>query len=139
MSKLIVVSIKPEFANRIFDGTKKMELRKCSPNVNPEDLLIVYSTSPEMAIIGVCKIKKVIKSTPSEIWENHSDILGIDRERFFQYYSGSDVAVGIILERVKRFKTKIPLKNLKKQFPTFSPPQTFKYYNRKPITTSFDR
>ncbi|MFY0601073.1 MAG: EVE domain-containing protein [Cyclobacteriaceae bacterium] len=136
MSKLIVVSIKPEFAHKIFDGSKKIELRKVSPNVRQGDLMIVYSTSPEMAILGICQIQEVIKSTPSDLWEKHSDVLGIDKTRYFDYYSKSSIAIGIVLERAKRFKTKIPLKNLKKYFPTFSPPQTFKYYNRELVSSS---
>lgn len=130
MSKIILVSIKPEFANKIFDGSKKIELRKVSPNVRPGDLMIVYSTSPEMAIIGICKIREVIKTTPTDIWENYAEVLGIDEERFFNYYSDSDVAVGIVIENTRRLKSKIPLQSIKKQFPTFMPPQTFKYFSR---------
>src|SRR5680860_97859 len=101
MSKIIVISIKPEFADLIFEGSKKIELRKSSPNAQPGDLMIVYSTSPEMAMVGICMIKEVIKSTPNDIWINHSDILGIDEKRFNEYYSETDKAVGIVLSSVR--------------------------------------
>lgn len=139
MSKIIVISIKPEFANKIFDGSKKIELRKVAPNANPGDLMIVYSTFPEMAIIGICKIQKVIKSTPSDIWKNHADILGIDKSRFLEYYSSTNTAIGIVLECTRRFKAKISLKYLKEQFPKFSPPQTFKYFTRDQIPVYFGK
>ncbi len=136
MSKIILVSIKPEFAEKIFDGSKRIELRKVSPNARPGDLMIVYSTSPEMAVIGVCKIAKIIKSSPAEIWEKYSEVLGIDEHRFNAYYSESRTAVGIVIDRARRLKTKIPLKNIKRVFPEFAPPQTFKYFSRDLISNS---
>lgn len=130
MNKIILVSIKPEFANKIFEGSKRIELRKVSPKVESGDLMVVYSTSPEMAVVGICKIEKVIKTSPEEIWKNHSEILGIDKDRFNEYYSHSSNAVGIVIENAKRLKTKIPLRRIKEQFPKFAPPQTFKYFSR---------
>lgn len=130
MNKIIVISIKPEFVDLIFEGSKKIELRKSSPNAQSGDLMIIYSTSPEMAVVGICMIKEVIKSTPSDIWINHSDILGIDEKRFNEYYSKTDKAIGIVLSSVRRFKYKMPLKKVKEIFPAFTPPQTFKYFNR---------
>ncbi|MEL7124365.1 MAG: ASCH domain-containing protein [Bacteroidota bacterium] len=136
MSKIIVISIKPEFTNLIFEGSKKIELRKSSPNAEPGDLMIVYSTSPEMAVIGICKIEEVIKSTPENLWINHSDILGIDKKRFYEYYSNSEKAIGIVLSSARRFKKKMPLSQVKEIFPSFTPPQTFKYFNRKYLMDS---
>lgn len=139
MSKVIVVSIKPEFVSKIFDGSKRIELRKSCPAASPGDLMIVYSTSPEMAVVGICKIQEVIKSSPEEIWEKHSDLLGIDIGRFNDYYSNSAYAIGIVIENAKRFKSKIPLSRIKAQFPRFMPPQTFKYVSREIITDSLAR
>lgn len=139
MNRVIVVSIKPEFVSKIFDGSKRIELRKSSPNANPGDLMIVYSTSPEMAVVGICKIQEVIKSSPEEIWDKHSDILGIDLGRFNDYYSNSAYAVGIVIENAKRFKSKIPLSSIKAHFPRFMPPQTFKYISRDLIADSLSR
>lgn len=138
MSKVIVISVKPEFAHRIFEGSKKIELRKSSPKVDSGDIVIIYSTFPEKAVIGICKIKEVIKSTPDEIWIKHSNDLGIDKDRFFQYYSGRDKAVGIMIDCVRKFKNKMSLKEIKEHIPTFSPPQTFKYYNRRLLMDSMN-
>ena len=138
MSKVIILSIKPEFSDRIFEGTKKIELRKSKPNVEKDDLILVYNTLPDKAVVGICKVKEIILSTPNEIWDNYSDDLGIDKERFFEYYLGRDKAVGIRIESFRKFKNRISLETMRKFLPDFSPPQTFKYYNRellKPIFT----
>ena len=136
MRKVVLVSIKPEFVDKIFDGSKKIELRKVSPNSMPGDLMIVYSTFPEKAIVGICRIQEVIKSTPQEIWDRHSEILGIDEHRYFDYYSQATKAVGIVIESTRRLKSKIPLKNIKQQLPSFAPPQTFKYMSRDLISNT---
>ena len=137
MKKVIIISIKPEFANKIFDGTKTIELRKSSPKANEGDMMIIYSTSPEKAILGICRIKGVIKSTPSELWLRFSDSFGIDKKRYNDYYSDANSAVGIVLNDAKRFKNKIPLNIFKELFPNFSPPQTFKYIESSKFSEGF--
>lgn len=130
MSKILLISVKPEFAERIFNGTKQIELRKSSPNVSSGDIVIVYSTLPEKAVIGTCVIKEVIKRSPTQLWKMHSDQLGIDKKRYFEYYKDSNIAVGIVLTSIEKFSNKISLDSIKKHFPKFSPPQTFKYLTK---------
>ena len=133
MSKTILISIKPEFSQKIFDGSKKIELRKVRPNATSGDTLLVYSTSPEKAIIGICTIQEVIKSTPASIWDNYHHLLGIDKKRYFEYYEGAGTAIGIVLGQTRKLPKKIPLSVLRKKYPYFSPPQSFRYVPRKPI------
>lgn len=130
MSKVIILSIKPEFSNRIFEGTKKIELRKSRPKVEEGDLVLVYNTLPDKAVVGICKVKEVIQSTPNEIWDNYSNDLGIDKKRYFEYYLGRDKAVGLKIDSFRKFKNRISLDTIREFLPGFSPPQTFKYYNR---------
>lgn len=137
MSKIIILSIKPEFSDRIFEGTKKIELRKSKPNLEENDLVIIYNTVPDKAIVGICKIREVILSTPNDIWNNYSDELGIDKESYFNYYLGRDKAVGLKIESFRKFKSKISLSKIKEFLPTFTPPQTFKYYNRDLLMEAF--
>ena len=52
----IVLSIKPEFAFKIFDGTKKFEFRKSIfKNVNIKSV-ILYASSPIQQVIGEFEI-----------------------------------------------------------------------------------
>jgi len=137
MSKVIILSIKPEFSDRIFEGTKKIELRKSKPNVNKNDIVIIYSTVPVKAIIGICKIEEIIESTPNEIWKNYSAHLGIDKKRYFEYYLGRDKAIGLKINSYRKFKSQISLSTIKEFLPNFTPPQTFKYYNRNSLMNIF--
>lgn len=50
MSK-ILLSIKPEYAHKILEGTKKYEFRKHLPKKKIEKI-IIYSTAPDGSVIG---------------------------------------------------------------------------------------
>lgn len=56
----VVLSIKPEFAFKIFDGTKKFEFRKSIfKNVKIKSV-IVYASSPIQQVIGEFEIDEVL-------------------------------------------------------------------------------
>ena len=131
MSKVIILSIKPEFSDRIFSGTKKIELRKSKPNLEKNDIILVYNTVPDKAVVGICRVNEIIQSTPNDIWKKYSNDLGIDEKRYFDYYLGREKAIGLKIDSFRKFKRKISLETIREFIPSFSPPQTFKYYNRE--------
>ena len=139
MGKAVLISIKPEFAEKIFNGYKTIELRKCMPNVVEDDIVIVYCTVPVKAIIGICRVKKIIKTTPYKLWKLYSKSLGIDHQRYLQYYNNSTVAIGIELTDITRLTEEITLTTIKQQLPFFSPPQTFKYFSRNEIIRHYKK
>ena len=56
----VVLSIKPEFAFKIFDGTKKFEFRKAIFKNHKIKTVIVYASSPVQQVIGEFEIEKII-------------------------------------------------------------------------------
>lgn len=139
MNDFIVISIKPEFSAKIFGGSKTIELRKSAPKFSKSSRIIIYSTYPEKAVIGYCKIERIITSTPDEIWENHSEKLGIDKTRFDEYYQNSDKAIGIVLTNIVKLDTIIPLKSIREHLPIFQPPQTFRYLNLDQVNSVYTK
>jgi predicted transcriptional regulator len=130
MANVLVVSIKPEFATKIFNGEKSIELRKSAPKVNPGDTMVVYCTDPVKAVIGICEVKEVLKMKPAHLWKAHNSVLGIDKKRYEEYYSNVSTAVAIVIGAVARLDTQISLKTIKENLPSFQPPQTFAYYKK---------
>ena len=128
MKKYLFLSVKQEYAERILDGTKTIELRKSKPNVAPGDCMIIYCTSPIKAIVGLATIQEVIIHSPEKMWKLYSETLGIERGDYLNYYGNSEKAVGIVLDQVVKLSNKINLDAIKKQLPTFTPPQTYKYF-----------
>lgn len=53
-----LLSIKPEFANKIFDGTKKFEFRKSIFKNKDVTTVVVYVSSTIEKIIGEFEIEK---------------------------------------------------------------------------------
>jgi len=137
MSKAVVLSIKPEFADKILNGEKSIELRKCAPDASAGDIIVIYSTYPVKAIVGICQVKEILKLKPSLMWQHHSDTLGIDKKRFSDYYQGAEIAIGIVLTSIKRLDHFLPLDLIKKALPYFHPPQTFRYYKKTPLFKAY--
>ena len=128
MKKYVLISIKEEYSERILEGTKTIELRKSKPNVNPGDYAIIYCTSPTKAIVGLANIKQIIIHTPKRMWRLYSRQLGINKADYFEYYGESEKAVGIVLSNVTSLSNRICLDIIRKHIPTFTPPQTYKYF-----------
>ncbi|NLN32237.1 MAG: hypothetical protein GX159_01410 [Flavobacteriaceae bacterium] len=119
----VLLSIKPEFAFKIFDGTKKYEFRKVifkRPNITT---VIVYASSPVQKVIGEFEIEDILNSTPENIWRKTRDKSGISEDFFNDYFSNRETAYAIKIKKAKMYNE--PL-DLKKEFDLL-PPQSFAY------------
>lgn len=132
IKKYLFISVKPEFANKIIAKEKCIELRKIKPHVNAGDYIIIYASSPIKCVVGFGRIKQILDITPIEMWNNHSAYLGIDEDRFYNYYQGRNRAIGIEIETIKSV-TPITLASLKRVDANFQPPQIYRYLTNKQI------
>ena len=78
--KAVLLSIKPEFAHKIFDGTKKYEFRKKVFKDENIRKVIVYASSPEKKVLGEFDIDRILTGTPNEIWQQTKDVSGITHD-----------------------------------------------------------
>ena len=60
----LLISIKPEYAQKILDGEKTVELRKTRTRLKPGDIVLVYVSSPQQVIAGFFEVENI------EIFEN---------------------------------------------------------------------
>jgi predicted transcriptional regulator len=65
----VVLSIKPEYAFKIFDGTKKFEFRKSIFKNENIKSIIVYASSPVQQVIGEFEIDEVLNYDLSTLWD----------------------------------------------------------------------
>lgn len=130
MSKVMLISIKPEFVEKIFNGSKSIELRKSTPKVSSGDIIVIYCTFPVKSIVGYCVVDQVIKMSPNLLWEKYNKLLGIDKKRFLIYYENVTTAIGIKLTKRSLLEQKISLEAVRNIIPNFHPPQTFRYYDK---------
>lgn len=123
----VVLSIRPQYSEKIISGIKTVELRRRFPVSAPQGTVAyIYSTSPIRAMVGVAQIKDVLKLPIAEIWHRFSDMAFIKKEEFDKYFEGIDYGFALLFERAKPFSEPMPLEMLRKQF-GFEPPQSFLY------------
>ncbi|MBK7764446.1 MAG: ASCH domain-containing protein [Bacteroidetes bacterium] len=123
----VVLSIKPEFAFKIFDGTKKFEFRKSIFKDNRVKYIIVYASSPVQQVIGEFEIESIHNYDIDTLWQMTQEHSGISEEFYYQYFA--DKVEGFAIEIKKTRKYRKP-KCLKADFNLF-PPQSFAYWSDK--------
>lgn len=119
----VLLSIKPEFANKIFSGEKRYEYRKAVFK-EPVSTIVVYASSPVQRIIGEIEIAEVLQDTPDNIWKKTSKESGITKAFFLDYFEGKSLAYAIKIAKCNRYSEAI---NPFEQFAHFCPPQSFCY------------
>ncbi len=122
-----VLSIKPEYATKIVEGVKKVELRRrFPPDTVTGARLYVYATVPIQALVGYATISGIEILPVEDIWRKFQDVACIARPDFDAYYRGISEGYVIVLKDVVRLAQPIPLTDLKDKL-GFTPPQSFAY------------
>ena len=139
MSNILLLSIRPEYATKIFNQTKTVELRRVRPRLlNEGDRVVVYVSSPEKAVVGSFKVDNIVEKPVTELWGEVEKLAGISHEDFYDYYYGVRLGVGIFLKDIHRFSQPVELHRLRNKLPNLKPPQSFRYLtvNQFNIVTS---
>jgi len=118
----ILLSINPHHVENILSGVKKFEFRKVRCKREVESILI-YSTSPQMKVVGEAKVRQIIEDELAEVWEITGRESGISYDFFSEYYMGRDTAVAYELEDVEVFPEPKELSD----FGVTHAPQSFVY------------
>ena len=120
----ILLSIKPEYVQRIFAGIKQYEYRKRLPKKKFERI-IVYATYPVMQVIGEVKLVGLTSGNPTTIWEATKEHSGISRAKYREYFKECNVAHALHLGEATKYATPKSLND----FGISNPPQSFIYIN----------
>jgi predicted transcriptional regulator len=138
---ILLLSIKPEYANKIFSGKKTIELRRMRTRLNRGDLVLVYVSSPIKALVGSFEVEGIsqieIENLPKDlnkVWKQVKDQAKISYKEFKKYYKGASVVVGIYLTNVKNYAVPIELEQLRQKIPKFHPPQSYRYLKEGELT-----
>lgn len=119
----VLLSIKPEFAFKIFEGTKKFEFRKVifkKPNVKT---VVVYASSPVQQVIGEFEIDDIFSFNPEAIWKMTKKHSGISEEFFYAYFADREIAHAIKIKNTIKYRKPLSIKD---DF-NVVPPQSYVY------------
>ena len=123
MKSALLISIHPEYVEKILSGQKRFEFRRRIPNLAVTHL-VIYATSPIQRIVAIAEIESIISESPNTLWEKTKYAAGISRQTFRKYFDGCELGYAFKIGRV--FKM-----NPQKRTPfNFAVPQSFAYVSR---------
>lgn len=107
----IILPVKPVFADKILNGTKKYEYRKqlCQKEI---DKIYIYATSPEKMIVGEVEVINKIKMDKSELWLQTHEYSGISKEFYDRYFKAQNYACAYKIGAVKRYSSPVTLEHI---------------------------
>lgn len=123
----ILLSLRPAYADLVFSGLKKAELRRrIATDMEGRDVFI-YVSSPERRIRGGFTVDKVWSGPPEIIWDQVSTLAQVDRRTFDSYYAGCSIAFALGITSVWEYKNSPSLVMIRKRFHDFVVPQSWRY------------
>lgn len=126
-TKRLLLSIRPKFAEMIFNGTKTIELRRVKPNLTINDIVVVYVTSPIKQIWGSFIVSSIICLPIAELWQSVEISAGVTKDEFFDYFLGVEYGYGIVISNISSVVEPIDLIDIRRIWNGFTPPQSYRY------------
>lgn len=130
----LLLSIRPEFATKIFHGTKRVELRRVRPRLKKGHGVLVYVSSPAKELQGAFEVQEVVEGSPQQLWRQVGSQSGVTRAEFDAYFEGATTAYGIRIRRVWELDRPQSLTSLRRRLPKFAPPQSYQYIDNSTAT-----
>ncbi|MDQ0249554.1 putative transcriptional regulator [Sphingomonas kyeonggiensis] len=118
----LLISIRPTFADAIFNGSKSVEVRRKIPPIKLGARLWIYVTKPVGEVRGIARVTEIVEGDPAEVWLACGSRTGLTRTHFDQYFDGSRTAYGLVLEEVA-VGHPVSMQALKALRAGFHPPQ----------------
>jgi predicted transcriptional regulator len=103
MKKRVLLSIHPEFAEAIFQGTKRFEFRRVLFRQDVDEV-VVYATAPISRVVGSFKIDGVVADSPTKVWKKTQKYAGVSKQRFDTYFQDKPKAFAIKVTNPIRFE-----------------------------------
>lgn len=123
----ILLSVKPVHVLRILGGEKVVELRRVRPQVQAGSIVVMYASSPIMAVVGAFRVGEVHVDAPTRLWAKLGRESCLSRKSFHDYFDGKDEGVALMISEVFSAAQPAHLGAIRSRCPDFLPPQSFRY------------
>lgn len=104
----IMLAIKPEYVEEIFDGLKRYEYRRKCPN-QPISQIVIYETSPVSKVVGKVDVDEMLGTAPRILYDMTKKWAGISEDGYNDYFKGSKMAFAYSLNNPLRFTHPVPI------------------------------
>jgi predicted transcriptional regulator len=126
----VIMSMRPIYASKILEGQKTVELRRKFPEVGATRArVLIYSSSPVSAVVGLAWIRHVLKLPVAEIRKEYGVAACISKNEFDAYFRGVKQGFAIVLDGVQSLKTQLTAIDLEEKF-GIVPPQSYRYLSK---------
>lgn len=129
--RMVVLSLKPRFAEAILTGVKTVELRRTEPKIVVPTRALLYAASPVRALLGTCVITSVRSTDLTALWREHGSDAALSYEEFLRYFEGVGAGTALTLTEPRWFARSVPLQDMRAKPKSFRPPQSFAYVDTK--------
>ena len=123
----LLFSLKPRYANLVFEGLKKAELRRRIASGIEGRNVFIYVSSPVRQLRGGFRVGEVWCGSPEEVWNKISELAGVDKRDFDAYYAGCEIAYALQITDVWEYENPADLNRLRERFPNFVVPQSWRF------------
>jgi predicted transcriptional regulator len=126
-SNRLLLSMKPEYAERVFEGKKQVEIRRRFSEKWLGSKAVVYGTQPLAALVGEVTVSGVTPGSPSRIWERFGGRTGCSHEEFAEYVGNAPLVYAIELNDATPYLCPLNTHEIAKMINVdeLRPPQSF--------------
>jgi predicted transcriptional regulator len=124
MQTSVLLSIKPEFVEKIFSGLKRYEFRRVIFKSKNVSKVVVYASHPVQRVVGEFEVGGILALNQKQLWRQTKQYSGIAKAYFDEYFADKETAYAIKIKKAKRYEQPMMLEYL---CPSARPPQSFMY------------
>lgn len=107
MSRLVVMSLRPQFARAIYSKAKKFEFRRVRVRLEEGDRVLVYECAPVSHLTGEFRVGEVISGSVSQLVVLETE--KSNKAAAKRYLRGAKIATAIEIINAVRWKQTRPL------------------------------
>jgi len=133
--RVVLLPIKPRYAEAIVGGVKKVEFRKAAFPLDAA-VVVIYASRPVQRIVAYFEVTQVEEATPSVLWRRYSHVGGISQSAFRAYFNGSRSGKAIRVGRLRELPEPLLLAVLGENV---SPPQSHAYLSAREFEAIRDK
>ena len=105
----VLLSIKPEFVEKIFAGTKKYEFRKSLFKRSDVKYVVIYASAPIKRVVGEFEIDDIVSDDVNIVWELTRKHSGITKAFYNSYFKNRKTANAIRIGHLTKYEETRPL------------------------------
>ena len=123
----LLLSLKPRFADLVFQGLKTAELRRRIARSAVNRDVFVYVSSPVRKLRGGFRVEHVWEGSPESVWEQVSEFAKVDKGDFDSYYAERPIAYALKIADPWQYDRPVSLDRLRMRLKDFVVPQSWRY------------